>query len=138
MAKNWTLSQIKTKRVGAWPLPFFLIVTCIFDVCNFNFRKFQRKKNCFLGCHTNTLGSNLRSSPLEWKINQHLSLSAALPNRKSLMLVNEILWKSSFVQIWFQWNGHILGTIQYYSWMKPHACNPSNQSPELRFGGSHL
>ena len=31
------------------------------------------------------------------------SQHSQLPNRKSLMLVNEILWKSSFVQIWFQW-----------------------------------
>ena len=38
-------------------------MTCIFDVCNFNFGKSKRKKNCFLGCHTNTLGSNLRSFP---------------------------------------------------------------------------
>ena len=61
--QNCDRSQIKTKRVGAWPLCFFLMVTYIFDVFNFSFAKSWRKKIFFWWCHTNMHGTNLRSSP---------------------------------------------------------------------------
>ena len=62
--QNCDRSQIKTKRVGAWPLCFFFIVTYIFDVFNFSFAPSRRKKIFFWWCHTNMHGTNLRSSPL--------------------------------------------------------------------------
>ena len=61
--QNCDRSQIKTKRVGAWPLCFFFMVTYIFDVFNFSFAKSWRKKIFFWWCHTNMHGTNLRSSP---------------------------------------------------------------------------
>ena len=61
--QNCDMSQIRTKRVGAWPLCFFFIVTYIFDVFNFSFAKYGRKKIFVRWCHTNTHGTNLRSSP---------------------------------------------------------------------------
>ena len=42
--QNCDRSQIGTKRVGAWPLCFFFMVTYIFDVFNFSFAKYGRKK----------------------------------------------------------------------------------------------
>ena len=65
--QNCNMSQIRTKRMGAWPLCFFLMLTYIFDVFNFSFAESGRKKIQFWWCHTNTHGTNLRSSP-------HLSL----------------------------------------------------------------
>ena len=42
------ISQIKTKRVGAWPLWFFSITKHIFDVFNLNSSKSSREKIFFL------------------------------------------------------------------------------------------
>ena len=57
------ISQIKTKRVGAWPLWIFSMVTQIFNVFKFIFAKSSRKKIFFCWGHTNTLGTFLRRSP---------------------------------------------------------------------------
>ena len=62
--QNCNVSQIRTKRVGAWPLWFFLILIYIFEVYHFSFAKSGRTKIYFWWCHTNTHGTNLRSSPL--------------------------------------------------------------------------
>ena len=61
--QNCDSSQMRTKRVGAWPLCFFFIVTYIFDVFKFSFAKSRRNKIFVWWCHTNTHGTNLRSSP---------------------------------------------------------------------------
>ena len=61
--QNCDSSQMRTKRVGAWPLCFFFIVPYIFDVFNFSFAKSRRNKIFVWWCHTNTHGTNLRSSP---------------------------------------------------------------------------
>ena len=58
------ISQIKTKRVGAWPLWIFSMVAQIFNVFKFIFAKSSRRKIFFCWGHTNTLGTFLRRSPL--------------------------------------------------------------------------
>ena len=60
------ISQIQTKRVGAWLLWFFFIMKHIFKVFSFNFTKSSRKEIFFCWCHTITLGTDLRSFPLVW------------------------------------------------------------------------
>ena len=61
--QNTNVSQIKKKKVGAWPLWFFLIVAYIIYVSNFSFDISLRKKIFFLWCHTNTHGIDLRRTP---------------------------------------------------------------------------
>ena len=61
--QNTNVSQIKKKKVGAWPLWFFLIVAYIIYVSNFSFDISLRKKILFLWCHTNTHGIDLRRTP---------------------------------------------------------------------------
>ena len=60
------ISQIKTKRVGAWPLWIFSMVAQIFNVSKFIFAKSSRRKIFFCWGHTNTLGTFLRRSPPQW------------------------------------------------------------------------
>ena len=60
------ISQIKTKRVGAWPLWIFSMVAQIFNVFKFIFAKSSRRKIFFCWGHTNTLGTFLRRSPPQW------------------------------------------------------------------------
>ena len=57
------ITQIKTKRVGAWPLWIFSMVAQIFNVFKFIFAKSSRRKIFFCWGHTNTLGTFLRRSP---------------------------------------------------------------------------
>ena len=61
--QNTNVSQIKKKKVGAWPLWFFIIVAYIIYVSNFSFDISLRKKILFLWCHTNTHGIDLRRTP---------------------------------------------------------------------------
>ena len=63
---NTNVSQIKKKKVGAWPLCFFLIVAYIIYVFHFSFDISLRKKIFFLWCHTNTHGIDLRRTPQKW------------------------------------------------------------------------
>ena len=67
------ISQIKTKRVGAWPLWIFSMVAQIFNVFKFIFAKSSRKKIFFCWGHTNTLGTFLRRSPLLSSVNWFVS-----------------------------------------------------------------
>ena len=60
---NTNVSQIKKKKVGAWPLCFFLIVAYMIYVFHFSFDISLRKKIFFLWCHTNTHGIDLRRTP---------------------------------------------------------------------------
>ena len=61
--QNTNVSQIKKKKVGAWPLCFFLIVAYMIYVFHFSFDISLRKKIFFLWCHTNTHGIDLRRTP---------------------------------------------------------------------------
>ena len=63
---NTNVSQIKKKKVGAWPLCFFLIVAYMIYVFHFSFDISLRKKIFFLWCHTNTHGIDLRRTPQKW------------------------------------------------------------------------
>ena len=67
------ITQIKTKRVGAWPLWIFSIVTQIFNVFKKKIAKSSRKKIFFCWGHTNTLGTFLRRSPQQTASNVTLT-----------------------------------------------------------------
>ena len=116
---NTNVSQIKKKKVGAWPLCFFLIVAYMIYVFHFSFDISLRKKIFFLWCHTNTHGIDLRRTPLRCSktIIYHKCVYCRMMKNKTqnTKYVNKIPCTTNQILIWSvtELRSHCGGTIQH-------------------------
>ena len=96
---------------------FLLMLTYIFDVFNISFAESRKKKIYLWWCHTNTHGTNLRSSPrmICIFVQRHLAVSFSYPK-----CWHDISNTSIYIQ-WIYVSPNIYSTNIYFSkYIFPH------------------